>query len=430
MATHQVLRLKLLVRFQFPQPYTGVIMERKPAGRKGLSFWKSYSFLLTLVLLVGLTCVSAFAAVGDFTTGEVSMEFRDGRLGQLSPWGTWTALNTTGLSTALNHGVNLTAAGGGLSQAELDESLENYIGKRVSSYLFDAGGKGGLSVAVSDLYDAIALNQIYSTKPLYATFLSKYLNAQGGISQGAENSRLSVADLLGEGFLGLRVLIDRNSEINSGGFSTNHADLTGFRTSVDNGIRSLSDNLSSQFSILETEFLFPEFFPSGIPDSPTISRGEYFFEPWDSSDPMNRTLVFGRGLAPLLMSYGSYLQADLAKLRYVLASDQDIEIAKKNEPVKDAIEDNFVGDAPGAVKPGNVDDMAGISNDLQGALNTGANAGDVLGFINGSEGWGFFSQAVADDLHQIPSSAHEEEEDFIHFYDPSVLDAYLSGGVG
>lgn len=467
MAAHQVLRLKLLVRFQFPQPYTGVIMERKPAGRKGLSFWKSYSFLLTLVLLVGLTCVSAFAAVGDFTTGEVSMEFRDGRLGQLSPWGTWTALNTTGLSTALNHGVNLAASGGGgmtldeftgyfdpWTKVSLGELFKDYFYYRPAfdQYL-DADGRIKTLVSTSGMPDEFYLTSLVSLglRGLRSVMLDNASINHADLTAGFAANHTDLAALLSEltvvntsvldfehvNHTDLAALLSELMVVNTNvvdferanhidltsGFSVNHADLVAVR-------RQILDSFDSQ----NLYYLYGSLFsgPSDISLGSFLvgADGKASFSPWNSSSGEIGGTFYGYGLGGLIAELGMPMQYDLAKLRYVLASDQDIEIAKKNEPVKDAIEDNFVGDAPGAVKPGNVDDMAGISNDLQGALNTGANAGDVLGFINGSEGWGFFSQAVADDLHQIPSSAHEEEEDFIHFYDPSVLDAYLSGGVG
>lgn len=152
-----------------------------------------------------------------------------------------------------------------------------------------------------------------------------------------------------------------------------------------------------------------------------------------SSSDLTSSATSVTNITDLLLAYFGPMQSDLAKLRYVLASDKDIEMAQKQEPVKDAIKDSFTGDSNAAVKPGTVGDMAGFSGDLQGAFTTGANASDAFGAITGSDSWLFWSQETADSLNAVDDYVDEmtffsSDYDFIHFYDPSALDSYLSGG--
>lgn len=261
----------------------------------------------------------------------------------------------------------------------------------------------------------------------------QYLGSNGKPVSG---TNVPAYKYLTEGFLGLR-----NNLVGSGVVSTSFWSAHGGTTGRSHS--SLLPFLSSFANELtHNQFLIRE----GI----APANGVPFPLLWDSS--LGDFVPQGRLSAPVkdILSYLYYIglpiQNDLAKLRYVLASDDDIEIQKKNEPVKDEITNQFTGDAPAAVKPGDVGDMAGFSGDLQGAFTTGANAGDVFGFITGGDGWGFWSQEVAGGLHNVPSSASDDSgsvyykdidslddlpgDTFVRFYDSSALDSYLSGGAG
>lgn len=427
------------------------------------NFWRSYSFVLTVVFLLSVSFVSVSAAAGDFSQGPVKMQFRNGMLGQMVG-SNWQALNNTPLETALNFGATLAASGGG--GMTLNE-FSGYFGT----------------------WSDQKLNQLFKDYFYYRPDFDQYLDADGQIKTVVSTSGMPdefyLSSLVSLGLRGLRSVMLDNASANhldlTSGFSTNHTDLTGFKSqahsdaiAIEGVLESFKPELlftlprgqylnSNGWSVLGTNvpaytYLTQGFLgvgakiDSGFSNWITQFQGEPAFwaqgDLWDSSSGVAYSETYGN-FVWMLSDLMSLQQSDLAKLRYVLASDQDIEISKKNEPVKDAIEDNFVGDAPGAVKPDSVGDMAGISGGLQDSLNTGANAGDVLGFLNGSEGWGFWSQEVANGLHNVPASTADDEVsiyygdidsfedlsfedfagiDFIHFYDPSALDDYLSRG--
>lgn len=116
---------------------------------------------------------------------------------------------------------------------------------------------------------------------------------------------------------------------------------------------------------------------------------------------------------------GTSLQNPLAKLAYVWADDDDIRIADKNQPVKDAIEDNFVGDGPGAVKPSDIGDLASFGSDLKDAFSGAGSPSDIFSLFGDSHVSWFFSQEVADDLDQVNAPALASDDD--------PIERYLSG---
>lgn len=126
------------------------------------------------------------------------------------------------------------------------------------------------------------------------------------------------------------------------------------------------------------------------------------------------------------------IQNDIAKLRYVLANDDDIEIRDSQKENMDAIKDGFTGGGAGALKPDNVGGMADLSGSLSGVLETEVGVGDLFGQLgSGGEGWGFFSEAVANDLNTVPASYALEDDDFVSFFDAEHREFYrLIGGEG
>jgi hypothetical protein len=419
------------------------------------NFWRSYSFVLTVVFLLSVSFVSVSAAAGDFSQGPVKMQFRNGMLGQMVG-NNWQALNNTPLETALNFGTTLAASGGGgmtlnefsgyfgtWSDQKLNQLFKDYFYYRpVFDQYLDADGQIKTLVSTSGMPDEFYLSSLVSLglRGLRSVMLDNASTNHLDLTSGFAANHKDLDALLSKlTAVNTNVISFKNmnhTDLTSG-FSTNHADLEAVRRQIMNS-----------FDYQNTDYLYGYLFsgPSDVSLGSFLvgADGKASFSPWNSSTGEVGGTFYGYGLGGLIAELGMPMQYDLAKLRYVLASDQDIEISKKNEPVKDAIEDNFVGDAPGAVKPDSVGDMAGISGGLQDSLNTGANAGDVLGFLNGSEGWGFWSQEVANDLRRVSASVSDNEVsihykdvaslddlsgvDFIHFYDPSALDDYLSRG--
>lgn len=109
------------------------------------------------------------------------------------------------------------------------------------------------------------------------------------------------------------------------------------------------------------------------------------------------------------------LQNSLAKLEYVYASQEDMEFKEQEKPNMDAVKDNFFGDGEGAVNPGQIKDVAGISSGIKDSFAGVGSPGDAFTAINDSQSFWFFSQEVADALDTVnaPALASEEEDDFM-----------------
>lgn len=467
-------------------------------------FWRSYSFVLTFICVLFVCLFSAFSVDVSSSSDEIlpgEVEALDnarasGQIfvfynGLLYQWNTFSWRLVSWVNN-INKKPSFTVD---QSQAQWQWFAE------ASGISLASSGGGGMTLNEFSGYFGTwsdqKLNQLFKDYFYYRPVFDQYLDADGQIKTLVSTSGMPdefyLSSLVSLGLRGLRsVMLDNASanhlDLTSGfaanhkdldallskltavntnvisfknmnhtdlisGFSTNHTDLTsGFSTNHAD-LEAVRRQIMNSFDYQNSNYLYGNLFsgPSDVSLGSFLvgADGKASFSPWNSSTGEIGGTFYGYGLGGLIAELGMPMQYDLAKLRYVLASDQDIEISKKNEPVKDAIEDNFVGDAPGAVKPDSVGDMAGISGGLQDSLNTGANAGDVLGFLNGSEGWGFWSQEVANGLHNVPASTADDEVsiyygdidsfedlsfedfagiDFIHFYDPSALDNYLSRG--
>lgn len=409
--------------------------------------WKSYSMLLTFCLVCAIT-VSGVSAAKKYTIENGLLKTTsslNSSSWQNVTWGapsnpnnvSQSALDAMWSQFAEDTGI-ASQAGGGLTLAELRTGLQEYVGKRVSSYSFLTSNPNSLdSVTVADLYEAIALNQVYSTKPLYSSNLkyADYLSEDGVIL--GTTAVHSITDTARAGFAGMARIFGGKT------WSFSH-NLVGSdsATYTRNGLSTalsvlLSDVTYNQVEIAKIEQQMLDM-QQQIKDlneqwyttlnKSLVGTGSSSYTPWNSSTGEPGEDVTYTDVLTAITQLGGDLQNDLAKLRYVLASDKDIEMAEKQEPVKDSIADNFTGDSNAAVKPGDVDSMAGVSGSLQDSFNTGANANDVFGAINGSENWSFWSQESASDLNAVPATMSDDDENFIHFYDPSVLDEYLSGG--
>ena len=405
--------------------------KKKTTSKRLGGFWRSYSFVLTLVVLASLSIVAVSA---DFSwSGSRRIWLSSGRLywARQSSSGGWVldrAVDTSNgdgsLVSVLNDVLSV-SSGGGMT---LDE---------FSSYFNTWSNTAGL------------LRERLSEFLYAESAFDQYLDADGQIktattaSSGSERKLFNLATLLSNALRGI------NTNMNSGflglsrnlvGSSGTTRSITLFRSYGTSFSQSYSDILtlfgefasgnhsllnSMRYDTFQIDYRNRTFFPRF--ESALIGSGSAAVTYWDSSTKADSVVNYNN-LLSAITAIGSPMQNDLAKLRYVLASDQDIEISEKQAPVKDAVADNFAGDSPAAVKDADVGDMAGFSGSLQDSLSTGANAGDVFSFIGGSGGVGFWSQEVASDLDCVPVTAFEDDEDYIHFYDPSIISDYLSGG--
>lgn len=450
--------------------------------------------MITLVSVFFLFLVTAFAEPFRMMNGKLQYklfgEWQDYSMGNSGTSYSESTYDSDFQRIAKDLGV-MSASSGGITKAELDFSLTSFLGSVPGSFnfrKFQSGNTGTqVSIPISSVIEAIAENQNYASMYLgealrYYLYLDdgfdQYLSSSGQIATvptSADGRVFSLATMLGNGLRGLNTNMlssfesarldysalltkladfkdanhtdvtafqalthsdvlafkDANHVDLTSGFSTNHSDLTAFKSQAHSDseelhwdLRTLDGDLQSYvggtFSDPSNDMAFEAF------------TDHFQFTPWlSSSASLSEYSYDGEGVMGLMLALGVPVQSDLAKLRYVLASDEDIEISKKQAPVKDAVSDSFAGEGPAAVKPADVGDLAGISGDIQGAFSTGANAADVVGALNNSDNWSFFSADTAARLNTVPvpaTASDDGDDGFINFYDPSVLEAYLSGG--
>lgn len=111
-------------------------------------------------------------------------------------------------------------------------------------------------------------------------------------------------------------------------------------------------------------------------------------------------------LSPLLT-----VQNDLARIGHVIADPQDQAIKDANKDNYKELENLSKGDA--ALKPSDIGDMAGVSGDLSGMLDTGVSIGDAFDQANGEGALAFFSQQTANDLDTTVQT-YGSDDGFVH----------------
>ena len=206
------------------------------------NFWRSYSFVLTVVFLLSVSFVSVSAAAGDFSQGPVKMQFRNGMLGQMVG-SNWQALNNTPLETALNFGATLAASGGG--GMTLNE-FSGYFGT----------------------WSDQKLNQLFKDYFYYRPVFDQYLDADGQIKTLVSTSGMPdefyLSSLVSLGLRGLRSVMLDNASANhldlTSGFAANHKDLDALLsklTAVNTNVISFKNmnhtDLTSGFSTNHTD---------------------------------------------------------------------------------------------------------------------------------------------------------------------------------
>lgn len=132
----------------------------------------------------------------------------------------------------------------------------------------------------------------------------------------------------------------------------------------------------------------------------------------NSEGGLKTQAVSATNLLDMLGLIGTNLQNPLAKLAYVWADDDDIRIADKNQPVKDEIEEEFVGSGSAAVSVGNIKDVAGLSSGFTEAFSGDGKISDIFVVFADGESFGFFSQEVADALDTTASAAGLSDDPF------------------
>lgn len=398
--------------------------------------WRVYSGFLTFAMVVAVSCSVASARKYTIEGGQIKAQSVLGT----NVWQdlSWNAPLPNSVSqadldaqwAAFAQEVGLSGGSGGLTQAQLESSLANYIGNRISSYTFLGGdGKNG-TVIVHDLYDAIALNQLYSTLPLYSSYSGDWLTETHGLV--FTSSPQSLSDIVRHGFAALGQTIGLFGSggsyftMSTVGKGTSGHKVYNFYQAFREFFEASTLNQYRDYTLQDKMFaLESEWYPK-LNTSLVGPDGVASAQLWNSETKEEEDVEYDNLLAAIV-SLQADMRNDLAKLRYVLASDADIEIEENVEPVKGSVKDNFTGDSSAAVKPDDISGMSGFSGGIQDSFNTGANAGDLFGFINSSDTLNFWSQDVANSIDAVPRGASDDEEEYLSYYDIEAIERYLAG---
>lgn len=103
-----------------------------------------------------------------------------------------------------------------------------------------------------------------------------------------------------------------------------------------------------------------------------------------------------------LYKYLAYTQRDVARLTYVLASDEEIETREKARQNQEAVLDNFVDpEGSGSVSASNFSDIASASDSFKDNMNTGVSASGIFDVFNGDHISEWFSTETANELNNV-----------------------------
>lgn len=133
----------------------------------------------------------------------------------------------------------------------------------------------------------------------------------------------------------------------------------------------------------------------------------------DPSDPFHTVDYHPDSLFDFLSAWGSDMQAELTKLRFVLASDDDIHMKEEEKPNEDAVKDHFFGDGEGAVKPGDISSAGDLAGGVKDSFSGAGSPTDAFVAINSSDAYSFFSQEVSNSLDTVGAPSVVLNDDFM-----------------
>lgn len=127
---------------------------------------------------------------------------------------------------------------------------------------------------------------------------------------------------------------------------------------------------------------------------------------WDSQgNTLQQTLFTPQSAINGLYNYLAYTQRDVARLTYVLASDEEIAAREKARDNQNAVLDNFIDDTgDGAISTNDFGSVADASKDIKDNLNTGVSASGIFDVFTGNHTSAWFSQTTANELDRTQAN--------------------------
>lgn len=127
---------------------------------------------------------------------------------------------------------------------------------------------------------------------------------------------------------------------------------------------------------------------------------------WDSQgDTLQQVAFTPESAIQGLYRYLAFTQRDVARLTYVLASDEEITAREKARDNQNAVLDNFIDDTgDGAISTNDFGSVADASKDIKDNLNTGVSASGIFDVFTGDHTSAWFSQATANELDRTQAN--------------------------
>lgn len=127
---------------------------------------------------------------------------------------------------------------------------------------------------------------------------------------------------------------------------------------------------------------------------------------WDSQgDTLQQVAFTPESAIQGLYRYLAFTQRDVARLTYVLASDEEITAREKARDNQNAVLDNFIDDTgDGAISTNDFGSVADASKDIKDNLNTGVSANGIFDVFTGDHTSAWFSQTTANELDRTQAN--------------------------
>lgn len=126
----------------------------------------------------------------------------------------------------------------------------------------------------------------------------------------------------------------------------------------------------------------------------------------------------------------NYIQPDIAKLRFVLASDSDIQMRSDMSDQYDQFTGDFTkSDGKGTASSSQIGDMAGVSDSIKSNFSSDASTADIFNQLSSSDNWSFFSSQTQKELNPFQSfrSLYRSSDDDFIDYIPDWFNSFFDG---
>lgn len=162
-----------------------------------------------------------------------------------------------------------------------------------------------------------------------------------------------------------------------------------------------------------------------------ISSGSYTLELFNSSTGEVYPSFTASTLGQMMDMYYALMQQDIGKLAFVFADDETIQAKKDSKDNEDAAVGGFLDpDGVGSISASDIGSAADAVGSTKDLFDTGVSPDQAFEQLSGSGPLEFFTSTTAANLDTVPATMSDEDDGFIHFYDPSNSEFFELIGKG